>query len=66
MNTIKGFGIVNKAQVDVSLKYSSFFYDPMDVNLFAFSESSLNIWKFIVLILLKHGLENFEHSLISV
>ena len=60
----KGFGIVNKA--DVFLELSCFFYDPVDVgNLIsgssAFSESSLNIWKFTVHVLLKPGLENFEH-----
>ena len=64
--TVKGFGIVNKAEVDVFLELSSFFDDPMDVsNLIsgssAFSKSSLNIWKFMVHILLKPGLEDFEH-----
>ena len=62
----KGFGIVNKAEVDVSLELSCFFDDPTDVgNLIsgssAFSKSNLNIWKFTVHILLKPGLENFEH-----
>ena len=66
IHTVKGFGIVNKAEVDVFLDLSCFFYDPMDIgNLisasFAFSKSSLNIWKFMVHVLLKHGLENFEH-----
>ena len=62
----KGFGIVNKAEVDVFLELSCFFHDPKDVgNLItgssAFSKSSLNIWKFMVHVLLKAGLENFEH-----
>ena len=66
IHTLKGFGIVNKAKVDVFLKLSCFFNDPMDIgNLIsgssAFSKSSLNIWKFMVHILLKPGLENFEH-----
>ena len=64
--TVRGFGIVNKAEVDVFLELSCFFDDPADVgNLIsgssAFSKSSLNIWKFVVHILLKPGLENFEH-----
>ena len=68
--TVKGFGIVNKAEVDVFLEFSSFFYDPVDVgNLIsgssAFSKSSLNIWKFIAHVLLKPGLENFEHYLLA-
>ena len=66
IHTVKGFGIVNKAEVDVFLELSCFFDDPTDVgNLIsgssAFSESSLNIWKFTVHVLLKTGLENFEH-----
>ena len=66
--TVKCFGVVNKAEVDVFLELSCFFYDPMDVgNLIsgssAFLKSSLNIWKFTVHILLKPGLENFEHFL---
>ena len=69
IHTVKGFGIVNKAEVDVFLELSCFFDDPTDVgNLIsgpsAFSKSSLNIWKFTVVILLKPGLENFEHSLL--
>ena len=69
--TVKGFGIVNKAEIDVSLKLSCFFDDPVDVvNLIsgssAFYETSLNIWKFMVHILLKPGLQNFEHHFISV
>ena len=67
----KGSGIVNKAKADVFLELSCFFYDPVDVgNLIfgssAFSKSSLNIWKFTVHILLKPGLENFEHYFASV
>ena len=64
--TVKGFGIVNKAEVDVFLELSCFFYDPTDVgNLIstssAFSKSSLDIWKFTTQVLLKLGLENFEY-----
>ena len=66
IHTVKGFGIVNKAEVDVFLELSCFFDDPMNVdNLIsgssAFSKTSLNIWKFIVHLFLKPGLENFEH-----
>ena len=66
IHTAKGFGIVNKAEVDVFLELSCFFNDPMDVgNLIscssAFSKSSLNIWKFMVHLLLKSHLENFGH-----
>ena len=69
--TVKDFGIVNKAEIDVFLELSCFFYDSKDVgNLipgsFAFSKSSLNIWKFMVHVLLKPGLENFEHYFASV
>ena len=65
IHTVKGFGIVNKAEADVFLELSCFFDDPPDVgNLIsgasAFSKSNLNIWKFMVHILLKPGLENFE------
>ena len=68
---VKGFGVVNKTEVDVFLELSCFFYDPTDVgNLIsgssAFSKSSLNIWKFAVHVLLKPGLENFEHYFASV
>ena len=71
IHTVKGFGIVNKAEIDVFLELSCFFDDPIDVtNLIsassAFSKSSLNIWNFIVHIQLKPGLENFEHDFISV
>ena len=66
IHTVKGFGIVNKAEVDVFLELSCFLDDTMNVgNLIfdssAFSKSSLNIWKFMVHVLLKPGLENFEH-----
>ena len=69
--TVTGFGIVNKAEVDVFLEFSYFFYDPTNVgNLISgcstFSKSSLNIWKFMVHLLLKPGLENFEHYFASV
>ena len=71
IHTVKGFGIVNKAEVDVFLKRSCFFYDPTDVgNLIsgssAFSKSSLNFWKFMVHVLFKPGLENFEHYFASM
>ena len=71
MHTAKGFGIVNEAEVDIFLEFSCFFNDPTDVgNLIsgssAFSKSNLNIWKFMVHILLKPGLENFEHYFASV
>ena len=70
-HTVKGFGIVNKAEIDVFLELSCFFDDPKDVgNLLsgssAFSKYNLNIWKFTVHILLKPGLENFEHYFASV
>ena len=66
IHTVKGFGIVNKAEIDVSWGLSCFFDDLADVgNLisgsFAFLKSSFKIWKFMVHILLKPGLENFEH-----
>ena len=67
----KGFGIVNKAEIDIFLELSCFFNDPSDVgNLISgssfFSKTSLNIWKFMVHILLKPGLENFEHYFTSM
>ena len=70
IHTVKGFGIVNKAEVDVFLKLSCFFDDPTDVgNLISgsstFSKMSLNIWKFMVHVLLKSNLENFEHYFTS-
>ena len=69
--TVKGFGVVNEAEVDVCLELPCFFYDPMDVgNLIsgssAFSKSSLYIWKFSVHILLKPSLKDFEHYLASM
>ena len=69
--TVKGFGIVNKAEIDVFLELSCFLYDPMDAGKLifgssAFSKSSLNIWKFTVHILLKPGLGNFKHYFTSV
>ena len=69
--TLNGFGVFNKATVDVFLELSCFFDDPLDVGNLnsgssAFSESSLNIWKFTVHILLKPGLENFEHFFSSM
>ena len=71
IHTVKGFGIVNKAEIDVLLELSSFFDDPTEIgNLIsgssAFSKTSLNIWKLMVHILLKPGLENFEHYFASV
>ena len=71
IHTVKGFGIVNNAEVDVFLELSSFFDDLIDVgNLIsgssAFTESRLNIWKLTVHILLKAGLDNFEHYFASV
>ena len=71
IRTVKGFGMVNKAEIDVFLELSCFFHDPADVvNLIsgssAFSKTSLNIRKFMVHVLLKPGLENFEHDFASV
>ena len=71
IHTVKGFGIVSKAEVDVFLVFSCFFDDPADVgNLIsgssAFSKFSLNIWKLMVHVLLKPGLENFENYFASV
>ena len=71
IHTVKGFGIVKKAEIDVFLELSCFFHDPVDVgNLIsgssAFSKTNLNIWNFTVHILLKPGLENFEHYFTSV
>ena len=66
--TVKGFGVINEAEVDVSLEFSCFFDDPADVGYLisgssAFSKSNLNIWKFLVHVLLKPSLENFEQLL---
>ena len=71
IHTVKGFGIVNKAEIGVFLKLFCFLNDPADVfNLIsgssAFSKTSLNIWKFTVHLLLKPGLENFEHYFTSM
>ena len=71
IHTLKGFGIVNKAEIDDFLELSCFFDDPADVgNLIsgssAFSKFISNIWKFTVDVLLKPGWENFEHSFVSV
>ena len=71
IHTVKGFGLVNKAEIDVFLELSCFFNDTMDVgNLISdssgFSKSSLNIWKFMVHVMLKAGLENFEHYFTSM
>ena len=71
IHTVKGFGIGNKTEVDVFLELSCFFDDPVDVgNLIsgssAFSKSSLNIWKLKVRVLLKPGLQNFEHYFASM
>ena len=70
VHTVKGFCIVNEAEIDVSLKFSCFIYDPMDVGnlilgFIAFSKSSLNICKFLDHVMLRPGLENFEHSFAS-
>ena len=71
IHTVKGFCIVNKAKIYIFMELSCFFDDPMDVgNLISgssvFSKSTLNIWKFLVDILLRPGLENFKHYFTSV
>ena len=71
IHTVEGFGVVNKAEIDAFLELSCFFDDPKDVvnsipGSSAFSKASLNIWKFTVHILLKPGLENFQHYFASV
>ena len=71
IHTVKDFGVVSKAEVDVFLKLSCFFNDPtyignLNCGFSAFSESSLNIWKFTVQILVKPGLQNFEHLFASM
>ena len=71
IHTVKGFSVVNEAVLDFFLEFSCFFYDPTDVgNLIsgssAFSKTSLNIWNFMVHVLLKPGLENFEHYFASM
>ena len=70
-HTVEGFGIVNKAEIDVFLELCCFFDDPVDIGnlisgLSAVSITSLNIWKFTVHIFLKPGLENFEHYFTSM
>ena len=71
IHRVKGFGIVNKAEVDVFLELSCLFYNPADVdNLISgssvFSKPSLNIWSFLVHVLLKPSLKDFEHNLASM
>ena len=71
IHTVKGFSVVNKAEIDVLLELSCIFHDPADVgNLIsrssALSKTSLNIWKFPFHVLLKPGLENFEHYFIGI
>ena len=71
IQTVKGFAVVNEAKVDAFLEFSCFLYDPTDVeNLVscssAFSKSSLHIWKFLVHVLLKSSLEDFEHYFASM
>ena len=71
IHTVKGFGIVNKAEINVFLELSCFFDDPADVGNLdsvssAFYKTSLNNWKFMVHVLLKPGLENFEHYFTSL
>ena len=71
IHTVKGFGIDNKAEIDIFLELSCFFDYPTDVGSLisgssAFSESSLNIWKFSVYVLLKHSLDNFQHKTVVV
>ena len=71
MHTVKHFGIVNKAEVGIFLQLSCFFDDPVDVGILisgssAFSKTSLNIWKFMIHVLLKPGLENLELYFASV
>ena len=71
IHTVKGFGIVNKAEIEAFLELSCFFDDPVNVGNFisgssAFSKTSLNIWKFSVPVLLKPHWENFEHYFASM
>ena len=71
IHTVKGFGLVNKTEIDAFLELCCSFYDPADIgNLisgsFAFSKTSWNIWKVTVHVLLKPGLENFEHYFTSM
>ena len=71
VHTVKGFSVVNKADIDVFLEFSCLFYDPMDVGILTsdssdVSKSSLNIWKFSVHVPLKPNLENFKHYFASM
>ena len=68
IHTVKGFGVINKAEVDIFMELSCFFDDPMDVGSLISGSSAFSktIWKFIVHLLLKPGLENFEHYFTSV
>ena len=71
IHTVKGFDVVSKAEVDIFLELSCFFNDPVDIGILisgssAFSKSSLNVWKSSVHVLLKPGLENFEHYFASM
>ena len=71
IHTVKGFSLVSEAELDIFLDFSSFFYDPMDAgNVISgsssFSKSSLHIWKFLVHVLLKPNLKDFEHYFASV
>ena len=71
IHSVKGFGVISKAEIDVFMELSCFFDDPVDVDDLisgssAFSKSNLIIWKFMVHVLLKPGLENFEHYLASL
>ena len=71
IHTVKGFGMVNKEEIDVFLEISHFFYDPTDIGNWIsgscpISKSRVNIWEFMVHLLLKSGLENFEHYFASV
>ena len=71
IHTVKDFGLISKAEIHVFLELSCFFDDPVDIGSLitdscAFSKSSLNIWKFMVYVLRKPGLENFEHYFASV
>ena len=71
IHAVKSFNIINESEVDVFLEFSCFFYDPKDVgNLIsgssAISKSSLNLWNFMVHVLLKPNLKDFEHNLMSV
>ena len=71
IHIVKGFSVVNKAEIDVLLEFPFFYYDPKDVDTLisgssAFSKSSLYVWKFLVRILLKPSLKDFEHDLASM